>query len=182
MMMVLILLRYLIILKTDYKNKIMFRSTKRIDGFSTCFRQWKAEGTHCKFLHGYSVYFKATFEGELDFRNWVMDFGFLKRKGYYPVGHGNKTQEMTGRDWFSYMFDHTTVVAKDDPALAMFEKLDNQGVIQLRVVEQVGCEMFAKFVYDALSQMVSEDTNGRVKIIEVECFEHETNSAIYRPN
>ncbi len=28
-----------------------FQSTKLFDGYSTCFRQWTAEGTHCKFLH-----------------------------------------------------------------------------------------------------------------------------------
>jgi 6-pyruvoyltetrahydropterin/6-carboxytetrahydropterin synthase len=52
-----------------------FRSTKIFDGYSTVFRQWKAEGTHCKFLHGYGVSLKVWFEGELDERNWVWDFG-----------------------------------------------------------------------------------------------------------
>ena len=52
-----------------------YRSTKVFDGFSTVFRQWKAEGTHCRFLHGYGISFKVTFEGELDNRNWVWDFG-----------------------------------------------------------------------------------------------------------
>ena len=32
-----------------------FISTKVFDGFSTVFRQWKAETTHCKYLHGYGV-------------------------------------------------------------------------------------------------------------------------------
>ena len=52
-----------------------FQSTKVFDGFSTVFRQWKAEDTHCKFLHGYGVSFKVWFEGELDERNWVWVFG-----------------------------------------------------------------------------------------------------------
>jgi 6-pyruvoyltetrahydropterin/6-carboxytetrahydropterin synthase len=43
-----------------------FRSTKVFDGYSTVFRQWKADGTHCQFLHGYGVSFKVWFEGELD--------------------------------------------------------------------------------------------------------------------
>ena len=41
-------------------------STKVFDGYSTVFRQWRAEGTHCKFLHGYGVSLKVWFEGELD--------------------------------------------------------------------------------------------------------------------
>lgn len=58
---------------------ITFKSSKLYDGFSTVFRQWKAEGTHCRFLHGYAISFKVDFEGELDERNWVWDFGGMKR-------------------------------------------------------------------------------------------------------
>ena len=54
-------------------------STKVFDGFSCVFRQWKAETTHCRYLHGYGVSFKLWFEGELDERNWVWDFGGMKR-------------------------------------------------------------------------------------------------------
>ncbi len=43
-----------------------FKSTKLFDGYSTCFRQWRADGTHCKFLHGYAVSFRVWFEGDLD--------------------------------------------------------------------------------------------------------------------
>ena len=52
-----------------------FQSSKVFDGFSTVFRQWKAEDTHCRFLHGYGISFKVYFEGGLDERNWVWDFG-----------------------------------------------------------------------------------------------------------
>jgi hypothetical protein len=27
-----------------------FKSTKLFDGYSTCFRQWRAEDTHCKYF------------------------------------------------------------------------------------------------------------------------------------
>ena len=38
---------------------------------------------HCKFLHGYSLQFKFVFgASELDERNWVVDFGGLKRKAW----------------------------------------------------------------------------------------------------
>ena len=32
-----------------------FQSTKVFDGFSTVFRQWRADGTHCQKLHGYGI-------------------------------------------------------------------------------------------------------------------------------
>jgi 6-pyruvoyltetrahydropterin/6-carboxytetrahydropterin synthase len=56
-----------------------FQSTKVFDGYSTVFRQWRAKGTHCSFIHGYGISFKIIFEGDLDERNWVWDFGGMKR-------------------------------------------------------------------------------------------------------
>ena len=56
-----------------------FQSSKVFDGFSVVFRQWRAEQTHCRFVHGYGISFKVYFEGELDDRNWVWDFGGMKR-------------------------------------------------------------------------------------------------------
>lgn len=150
----------------------MFISTKVIDGFSTCFRQWKAEGTHCKFLHGYAVSFKLQFTGDLDERNWVVDFGGMKRATQMIDGK-------TPKDWFDYMFDHTTVIAEDDPYLPQFQDLDTHGVIELRVLPQVGCEKFAEFVFNKISQWVQDEFQERVKLMSVECREHEKNSAIF---
>ena len=48
-----------------------FQSTKIFDGFSTVFRQWKANETHCQFLHGYAISFKITFEGNLDEKKYI---------------------------------------------------------------------------------------------------------------
>ena len=151
-----------------------FQSTKIFDGFSTVFRQWKAETTHCKYLHGYGVSFKLYFEGDLDERNWVWDFGGMKRaKG--------KIDNMSPKQWFDYMFDHTFIVAEDDPYLQSFQKMDEAGVAQIRVVPATGAERFAQFVYDKVSKFIEEETNGRVSIAKVEFREHNKNAAIYVP-
>ena len=88
-----------------------FQSTKIFEGFSTVFRQWRAEGTHCRYIHGYGVSFKIWFAGELDERNWVWDFGGFTRVKSNIDG-------MTPKQWMSYMFDHTFIAAEDDPCLA----------------------------------------------------------------
>jgi len=150
-----------------------FQSTKVFDGFSTVFRQWRAEGTHCRFLHGYGVSFKVWFEGELDERNWVWDFGGMKRAKGTIDG-------MTPKAWMDHMFDHTLVVAEDDPELQSFRDMDSRGVVQLRIVPATGAERFAKFVYDKLNDFVQEETDGRVRISKVEFMEHSKNSAIYQ--
>jgi len=150
----------------------MYISTKVFDGFSCVFRQWKAESTHCRFLHGYGVSFKVWFEGELDERNWVWDFGGMKRAQTQIDG-------MSPKAWMDHMFDHTFIVAEDDPFLESFQKMEGAGVAQVRVVPATGAERFAQYIFEKINPFVQEETNGRVKVIKVEFREHGKNSAIY---
>jgi 6-pyruvoyltetrahydropterin/6-carboxytetrahydropterin synthase len=149
-----------------------FQSTKLFDGFSTVFRQWKAEGTHCRFLHGYGVSFRVWFEGELDERNWVWDFGGMKRAKGTIDGKNPKA-------WMDYMFDHTTIVAEDDPALGGFKTMNDLGIIQLRIIPATGAEQFSKYIFEKLNTFVQEETSGRVSVVRVEFMEHSKNTAIY---
>ncbi len=152
-----------------------FKSTKLFDGYSTCFRQWKADGTHCKFLHGYAVSFRVWFEGQLDERNWVWDFGGMKRAK-------NTIDGKTPKQYFEWLLDHTTIVAEDDPYLEHFKQMDKDGIIQLRILSAVGCERFAEYLYEVINYFLDKETNGRVKAVKVEVFEHERNSASYEKN
>ena len=149
-----------------------FQSSKVFDGFSTVFRQWKASTTHCQYLHGYGVSFKVYFEGDLDERNWVWDFGGMKRA---------KTQidSMSPKEWMDYMFDHTLICAEDDPALEDFITLDETGIIQLRVIPATGAEKFAEFMYNKLNEFVQTETEGRVRVTKVKFAEHGKNAAYY---
>ena len=149
-----------------------FRSKKRYEGFSTVFRQWKADDTHCSKLHGYDVYFDVTFQGDLDHRNWVADFGILKRAK-------TKIDDMNAKEWMDYMFDHTLIVAEDDPFLESFKKMDEAGVAQVRVLPLIGAEQFAKYIYEKLDAFIQEETQGRVRVVQVQFFENHKNSAIY---
>lgn len=149
-----------------------FISTKKFDGYSCVFRQWKAEGTHCRFLHGYDVELKVWFEGDLDERNWVWDFGGMKRAKGTIDG-------MSPKAWMDYMLDHTMLVSEDDPFVESFKKMDEAGVVQLRVLPAVGAERFAEYFFNKLNTFVQEETEGRVKVIRVEAMENHKNSAIY---
>ena len=143
-------------------------SIKVFDGYSTAFRQWKATHSHCQYVHGYALKFKVWFEGEIDEKNWVCDFGCFKRNGI--------------KDKLANQFDHTTVVAADDPQMEIFQKMDKVGLIQLRVMEHVGCERFAEWVYNLINDKMQKETNKRVSVLKVEAFEGGTNnSAIYQP-
>ena len=93
--------------------------------------------------------------------------------------------------WADYMFDHTLVIAQDDPHLETFQKLnaisggfEDSGVCDLRIVPGVGCEMFAKLAYDKMAELLASGDmrypiNPTVRIKSVEVFEHGANSATY---
>lgn len=149
-----------------------FQSSKVYEGFSTCFRQWRATDTHCRFLHGYGISFKIYFEGDLDGRNWVMDFGMAKRSK-------SKIDGMSPKEWFTHMFDHTIVVAEDDPELSAFKQMGTAGVAQVRVIPATGAEKFAEFIFNKVNPFVLEETEGRVRVIKVKFMEHGKNAAYY---
>ena len=145
----------------------VFRSSKTYDfneGLSCCFRQWRADHSHCRLIHGYALAFKFVFScHELDARNWCIDFGSLK-----PV-----------RTWLHEMFDHTMVVAADDPHLPRFEELARQNLVDLRIMPAVGCEATARYVHENVTTMIRAQTGGRVWVESVEVREHGSNSATY---
>jgi len=149
-----------------------FQSSKVFDGFSTVFRQWKAKNTHCRFLHGYGISFKVYFEGDLDERNWVWDFGGMKRAKTLIDGKQPKA-------WMDYMFDHTVIVAKDDPGMDGWETMNELGIIQLRIIEATGAEKFSEYIYNKLNKFVKTETDNRVRVTKVKFMEHGKNAAYY---
>ena len=116
---------------------------------------------------------KVDFEGELDDRNWVWDFGGMKRAKTLIDGKQPKA-------WMDYMFDHTEVAAKDDPAVDVLEEMNERGIIQLRWVEATGAEKFAEHAWRFADKLIREQTDGRCWVHSVECMEHGANSAIYK--
>jgi 6-pyruvoyltetrahydropterin/6-carboxytetrahydropterin synthase len=116
-------------------------------------------------VHGYALAFKLVLASHrLDERNWCFDFGGLK-----PI-----------RAWLHETFDHTLIVAQDDPELATFIKLDRDGLAAVRILPAVGCEAVAEHVFDHVAAFVSRETGGRVWLESVEVREHGGNSAVYQ--
>ena len=149
-----------------------FQSSKVFDGFSTVFRQWKAETTHCRFVHGYGISFKVYFEGDLDERNWVWDFGGMKRAKTQIDGKSPK-------EWMDYMFDHTLIVAEDDPFIKAFQQMEEAGVAQVRIIPSTGAAKIAEYIYNKLNEFVDTETEGRVRVTKVKFMEHGKNAACY---
>lgn len=141
-----------------------YRSTKTYGhemGLSACFRQWRATHSHCSLLHGYSLAFTIVFEADtLDACNWVQDFGGLKEL----------------RQYLEDTFDHTLVVAEDDPCKDDLCMLAGLGLADVAVLPAVGCEAFARLVWTKARALYA---SPRLRVVSVECREHGANSAIY---
>ena len=143
--------------KRFYSGKTYSHST----GHSCAFRQWKAK-SHCNLIHGYALQFEFTFGGnELDESNWIVDFGGLK-----PL-----------KEWLKHMFDHTYLVAEDDPELDTFVDLAKKDLVDLRIVSATGCERFAEMAFDKADEIVKDISNGRCWVQSATVREHAHNSA-----
>jgi 6-pyruvoyltetrahydropterin/6-carboxytetrahydropterin synthase len=161
----------------------MYVSTKTYgpeQGFSVCYRQWRADrksgktsGTYskneipgCNALHGYSLGFYIEFECEtLDARNWIVDFASLR-----PF-----------KEFLTENFDHTMLVAQDDPKFAIFEMLHKEELAKMVVVEATGCEALSKFLNEYLNEIFLPDhyPNSGIRCRKVEVRETPSNSAWY---
>ena len=140
----------------------MYRVTKNYGhdrGFSCAFRQWSAD-SHCKNIHGYSLGFKIVLESPtLDINNWVYDFGnftFLDK-------------------WLSENFDHTLLIAKDDPEFDLLMSLNDRAA-KLVVLDKVSCESFAEMTYKFIEK---ELASKNIKVVSVDVSEHGSNAASY---
>ena len=130
-------------------------------GHSCAFRQWRAD-SHCNLIHGYALQFELTFGSTgLDEKNWVVDFGGLKEL----------------KEWLKHMFEHTYLIATDDPHFDTFVELADKNLVDLREVEAVGCERFAELTFDKASSIIADKYGDRCWVESVTVREHEANSA-----
>ena len=144
----------------------MYQSTKVFDNYSVSLRQWRAKHSHCQLLHGYALKFKVWFTSDsLDDMNWIVDFGGFKHNGL--------------KEWMNEMFDHTTLIEKNDPYLDLFESMAMEGICKLKVLDKMGCESLAEMVFIKFNNVLSLQDAGRCRVIKVEVFENDKNSAIY---
>jgi len=135
-------------------------------GLSAVFRQPNADHSHCHLLHGYSLQFKFIFGcGELDNKNWAVDFGGLK-----PL-----------KAWLEDSFDHKVAIDITDPHKADMYELQDKGLAEIREFDGVGAEKFAEHAWAFADKLIREATDNRCWCESAECAEHGANSAIYTP-
>jgi 6-pyruvoyltetrahydropterin/6-carboxytetrahydropterin synthase len=83
------------------------------------------------------------------------------------------------KEWMDYMFDHTMIIADDDPWKDAFIQMDEAGVAQVRIIPATGAEKFAEYIYTKLNSFVKAETDNRVRVTRVKFMEHGKNAASY---
>ena len=147
----------------------MYVSTKRYGheaGYSICYRQYKAD-SHCRLLHGYSLAFEFEFQSPtLDVRNWVCDFGGFR----------------TLKEFLEDYFDHTLLVAHDDPLRDKQEGLEHiMRLARVRIVHKTGCEGISEFLFWYINEVWLRQNGYPENVFcrSVRVFETPNNSAMY---
>ena len=135
-----------------------YTSTKEyVDQFPCAYRQWRAD-SHCNMIHGYSFSMKLYFgTNELDVRNWAADYGGLK--------------ELKGL--LEDQFDHTLLVAQDDPELETFKLLESKGMAKLNILPSLGCESLADQIYKYVNGVYIPDFWGPSEAARLWCYKVE---------
>ncbi|MEI6828600.1 MAG: 6-carboxytetrahydropterin synthase [Synechococcaceae cyanobacterium ELA445] len=140
-----------------------YTCSKTFSGYPCCHRQWRHPG-HCRFVHGYSRSFTFWFRANaLDPHGFVVDFSGL--------------QDLEAR--LSEQFDHTFLVNADDPLLAQWQTLHDQGALDLRVMANVGMEASAELVWGWANDLLRSREGGRACCWKVEARENEKNAACF---
>jgi 6-pyruvoyl-tetrahydropterin synthase len=135
-------------------QRARFHMRKLFDNFPCCRRSWANQGKRF-FLHGY----ERTFEVEFACAETESD----------TVVNPSAVREI--RAALRYQFDHTTLIAVDDPQRDLFELLAERGVIDLRIMDNTGMELSAAWVFDTAEQIVWLATAGRVWVSRVKARE-----------
>ena len=132
-----------------------YTSTKEyVDAFPVAYRQWKAD-SHCNLIHGYAFSMKFHFgTNDLDARNWAADYGGLKEL----------------KSVLQDQFDHTLLVAEDDPHLETYKLLQEKKMARLTILPKLGCEGLADQLYCFVNGVYIPDYWGQAEADRLWCY------------
>ena len=118
------------------------------------YRQWRAD-SHCNLIHGYAFSMKFYFGTDnLDVRNWAADYGGLKEL----------------KNTLEDQFDHTLLVAQDDPEMETFKLLQEKKMAKLTVLDRLGCESLADMLYKYVNAVYIPDMWGPAEAERLWCY------------
>ena len=140
-----------------------YTSTKEyVNAFPVAYRQWRSD-SHCNLIHGYAFSMKFYFgTNDLDARNWAADYGGLKEL--------KKTLED--------QFDHTLIVAQDDPEMETFKLLQEKNMAKIVVLPALGCEALSDMLYKYVNGVYIPDMWGPGEAARLWCYRVEVRETV----
>jgi 6-pyruvoyltetrahydropterin/6-carboxytetrahydropterin synthase len=106
-------------------------------------------------IHGYSFTMKFYFgTNSLDARNWCADYGGLKEL----------------KKILEDQFDHTLLVAEDDPELDFYKEMEKRKLAKLTILPKLGCEGLADQLYKFVNGVYIPDYWGQGEADRLWCF------------
>jgi 6-pyruvoyltetrahydropterin/6-carboxytetrahydropterin synthase len=135
-----------------------FHMRKQFDSLPCCHRSWTNQGKRF-FLHGYE-------------RTFQIEFACAQTDGTGAVLGPDVLEEIHAA--LRKQFDHTTLIAADDPERDLFELLAARGVIDLRIMDNTGMERSAAWVFDTVERIVMRATQGRVWVSQIKARESQS--------
>ncbi len=137
-----------------------FHMCELFDELPCCHRSWANQGKRF-FLHGYE-------------RSFEIEFACAETES----GTGSVVDDITLKEVRAILrdqFDHTTLIAADDPQRDLFELLADRGVIDLRIMDNTGIAASAAWAFETVERIVGPATTGRVWVSRIMARESHDN-------
>ncbi|WP_083667314.1 6-carboxytetrahydropterin synthase [Mycobacterium sp. SP-6446] len=150
----------------SWDHPSVYTARKRWDDLSCVHRNWRGTD-RLRVLHGYARSVEIEFTANaLDASGVVIDFSAMK-----------SIQQV-----LEQQFDHTLLVARDDPLCNKLMELEQDGAANVKVMPDTSLEGSAKWVADTVSVILKRETADRVRIARVEMRESPKNAVYLRLN
>lgn len=91
---------------------------------------------------------------DLDARNWAADYGGLKEL----------------KRVLEDQFDHTLLVAEDDPELDFYKEMEKRKIAKLTILPKLGCEGLADQLYKFVNGVYIPDYWGQGESARLWCY------------
>jgi 6-pyruvoyltetrahydropterin/6-carboxytetrahydropterin synthase len=91
---------------------------------------------------------------DLDVRNWAADYGGLKEL----------------KKILEDQFDHTTLVAQDDPELEFYKEMERRKLAKLTILPALGCEALSDMLYKYVNGVYIPDMWGDGEAKRLWCY------------
>jgi len=112
------------------------------------------------------------------FRNWQWEDSRLQCATFFFVLRFKQHEQLTNEEvlqlrlwieeYLNEVYQKTTIISHNDPALNHFRVLEGIGACDLRFVNDVEVSKFVRLIFEDIGPTSRESTNGKIELFEVQ--------------